>query len=53
MDPKRNCFNCDHAEYVGEGAYWCDVCDKIVITDFADVTDHFYACDGNSYVFGI
>ena len=52
MDPKRNCFNCYHAEYVGEGAYWCSECDKIVIVDFSDITDQFYACDGHSYVFG-
>lgn len=45
----RNCFNCEHFIYVGEGDYICDMSNYLVVEEFAMPTEEFYRCDGKDY----
>ena len=43
------CHTCANSLYIGEGDYYCDQVDEIVLTDFAEPTEHYLACKGNKY----
>lgn len=45
---QKNCFNCDHFLYVGEGDHICDI-DNSLLTDDWVPTDDFYKCKGKRY----
>lgn len=44
----RNCFNCEHRTYIGEGDHICDMSNDIVIEDWMPADD-FYQCNGKYY----
>ena len=31
----KNCYNCNHCQYIGEGGYICDMNNDVVIEDWA------------------
>ena len=44
----RNCYNCNHCVYVGEGGYICDMSTDVVI-DFWEPTEGFNSCKGKDF----
>lgn len=44
----KNCHNCEHCIYVGDGGFFCDVCTYIVIEDWQP-TEEFCFCDGKDF----
>ena len=46
----KRCENCQHCEYIGEGDYYCDCTQSIVITDFTDSTEDYLGCHGIYYL---
>ncbi len=45
----KNCFNCGHFIYVGEGDYICGMSNYLVVEEFAMPTKEFYRCKGKDY----
>lgn len=45
---QRNCYNCGHCVYIGEGDYICDMSHGIVMEDWIPADD-FYSCEGKDY----
>ena len=39
----KNCFNCNHCQYIGEGGYICDMNNDVVIEDWL-LTEDFNSC---------
>ncbi len=39
-----DCYDCDNCIYVGEGGYWCDRYNEIVIDDFIP-SNSFMICN--------
>ena len=44
----RNCFNCEHCTYIGEGDHICDMTNDVVVEDWMPADD-FYACNGKDF----
>lgn len=47
-DLERNCYNCDHCQYICEGDYICDFNQDIVIADW-EPTGNFNSCKGRKF----
>lgn len=46
----KNCFNCKHSLYIGEGTYICSLdLESLVILDFSEPTEDFYYCKGEGW----
>lgn len=49
MPPERkDCYECEHCVYLGEGGYMCDLTNDIVIEDWQP-DDAFYHCGGKKF----
>jgi len=47
---EKACINCEHAQYIGEGDYVCDMCEyAVVLTDFTVPTDEYMICKGHQF----
>jgi hypothetical protein len=44
----KNCFNCNHCQYIGEGGYICDMSNDVVIEDWQPAED-FNICKGKDF----
>ena len=44
----RNCYNCNHCQYIGEGDYICDMSNDIVIADWQPSED-YNSCKGKEF----
>lgn len=52
---KKDCTNCDHCLYVGEGDHVCDLeiyAGAVVepLTDDFQMTDHYFYCGGSKWI---
>lgn len=45
----KDCFNCDNAVNVGEGASFCDIAKGVVIEDYSIPTDKFNCCNSKEF----
>lgn len=43
------CMSCENCQYVGEGDYYCDNIQEVVITDHVEFTEHHFGCKGKYY----
>lgn len=50
MEHCRYCENCVYCNYIGEGDYYCDMIQEIVITDFNESTDDYRGCGGKHFM---
>lgn len=44
----RNCYNCNHCQYIGEGDCICDMSNDIVIADW-EPSEDFNSCKGKEF----
>lgn len=49
-DENKNCLLCEHCQYIGDGAYFCDEHNEIVLEDFVEPTDSYMQCGGKDFV---
>lgn len=45
----KDCFNCDNAVNIGEGASFCDIAKGVVIEDYNITTDKFNCCNSKEF----
>jgi hypothetical protein len=44
-----NCHHCEHAVYIGDGDYICDMSNDIIMIDWGTPTEDYYQCDGKDF----
>lgn len=46
----KNCFNCAHSVYIGQGDYICDLdMTSLIIEEFSEPTKEFFYCKGEGW----
>lgn len=50
-DVCKNCYDCDHCQYIGEGDYICDVdiTEAVVVVEDWSPTEDYYYCGGKEF----
>lgn len=46
---RRNCHHCANCIYIGEGDFYCDQKECIVLTDFTSPTEDYFKCKGERW----
>ncbi len=49
LHSKKACIDCDHCQYIGDGDYFCDEHNEIVLTEHATPTDGYMCCRGRDF----